>query len=50
MSYMAPSPPKAHSRRLGVAGLIPAQRMPIASAGLFSKSELVHGTVNGLYG
>src|SRR5581483_8559910 len=50
MSYMAPSPPTTHSG-------LPCQpiwshriRTPIAYVGAFSKSELVHGTMYGLYG
>ena len=50
MSYMAPSPPKTHSRRSGWPAWSQRSRMPMASAGPFSNSELVHGTVNGLYG
>ncbi len=50
MSKNAPSPPMHHSG-------LPCQpiwshraRTPIASAGAFSNSELVHGTRYGLYG
>src|SRR5918912_1437292 len=50
MSNMAPSPPMHHSG-------LPCQpiwsqrsRTPMASAGAFSNSELVHGTRYGLYG
>ncbi len=50
MSYIAPSPPMTQILRSGWPAWSHRARMPSASAGAFSKSELVHGTRNGLYG
>jgi hypothetical protein len=50
MSYIAPSPPKAHSLRSGWPAASQRARTPIATAGAFSKSEFVHGTRYGLKG
>ena len=44
MSYIAPSPPKTHSLRSGCPPASQRERMPMATAGAFSKSEFVHGT------
>ncbi len=50
MSYIAPSPPKTHSRRSAWPSWSQRSRMPSASAGAFSNSEFVHGTRYGLNG
>src|SRR5947199_6310593 len=50
ISNIAPSPPM-HQRGLPCQPIwSQRRRTPIASAGAFSKSELVHGTRYGLYG
>src|SRR5690348_5692822 len=50
MSYIAPSPPRTHSRRSGWPAASQLARTPSATAGAFSNSELVHGTRYGLNG
>ena len=50
MSYIAPSPPRTHSRRSGWPAWSQRARMPSATAGAFSNSEFVHGTRYGLNG
>src|SRR6478752_9629652 len=50
MSYIAPSPPRTHSRRSGWPAASHRARIPAATAGAFSNSEFVHGTRYGLNG
>ena len=50
MSYIAPSPPRTHSRRSAWPAWSHRARMPRATAGAFSNSEFVHGTRYGLNG
>src|SRR5262245_1920389 len=50
ISFIAPSPPMIHSRLSFHPSWSQRARTPIASAGAFSNSELVHETRYGLYG
>src|SRR5262245_22668581 len=50
MSSIAPSPPIIHSRLSFHPNWSQRARTPMASAGAFSNSELVHETRYGLYG
>src|SRR5437764_15014552 len=50
MSYIAPSPPTTHSGFLPQPFWSHRIRTPMAYVGAFSNSELVHGTMYGLYG
>src|SRR5579862_1307871 len=50
ISFIAPSPPTIHRRFSRHPSWSHRARTPIASAGAFSNSELVHETAYGLYG